>query len=296
MIAPRTIKEIKEICDDYKNGFSLVRLVKKYHIDFNHIKRLLIKNGIKLKTFLESRNRKHFCDKNFFKKVNNEEKAYWLGFLYADGCITNYGINLMLSQNDIEVLQNYKKSIKFTGDIELRNDMINYGGKYGIKESKMAKIRIHDKEMANDIKKLGCMSRKTFLLKFPTEKQVPRKYIRHFIRGYFDGDGSVWERKYKRKDGEKRGLAQITSTYSIVNNIKKIIVDKYKLNKKSLHLRPHPTSKGIFILTFASCLSMFCFRKFIYEKSNIYLKRKKNKFYELNLDFLSGTHGKSYGN
>jgi len=43
--------------------------------------------------------------------------------------------------------------------------------------------------MKDDLIALGCIPRKSLLLKFPTSNQVPEHLIRHFIRGYFDGDG-----------------------------------------------------------------------------------------------------------
>lgn len=46
--------------------------------------------------------------------------------------------------------------------------------------------------MVNDLEKLGCVSNKSLILKFPTKEQVPENLTSHFLRGYFDGDGSVF--------------------------------------------------------------------------------------------------------
>jgi hypothetical protein len=190
---------------------------------------------------------------------------------------------LLLSQVDIDVLEKFKYDIKFTGPIEYRNDKINYGEKYGIKISKIAKIRISSKELREDLINLGCMPQKTFLIKFPY-KYVPDSLLSHFIRGYFDGDGSVFIRKYKRKDGKIRGFAQITSTDNIVQEIKSYLVNKYNFNKNSICISPHSKSKGISILTIASFPAMKLFREFLYKDATNFLSRKKILFDSLYLE------------
>ena len=54
-----------------------------------------------------------------------------------------------------------------------------------------AYANIRDKKMVDDLNKLGCVNNKSLILTFPSEDQVPVKYLSHFIRGYFDGDGSL---------------------------------------------------------------------------------------------------------
>lgn len=58
-------------------------------------------------------------------------------------------------------------------------------------EEKAYRIAIYSKELAMDLIKLGCFQNKSLILKFPTEQQVPKHLIHHFMRGYFDGDGCV---------------------------------------------------------------------------------------------------------
>jgi hypothetical protein len=231
------------------------------------------------------RNRKYSLDVDFFKKIDTEDKAYWLGFLYADGCITDKSVNILINQNDIEILEKFKKSIQYSGIIEIRNDKINYGKKYGIKISKTAKVRIGSVELREDLIKLGCFQRKTFILKFPTREQVPNHLIHHFIRGYFDGDGCVYNRKYIAKDGKLRGFVSITSTNNMLNGIKEYLINNFKINPTSINIYHRKEHKeGISILTICSINSMKIFRDFIYLDSNLYLNRKKEKFYSLNLD------------
>ena len=67
-----------------------------------------------------------------------------------------------------------------------------------LNKGKYYQLSLRSKIICEDLKKLGCLQKKSKILVFPTESQVPKNLIHHFIRGYFDGDGSVWEgKRYK---------------------------------------------------------------------------------------------------
>lgn len=276
----------QQICCEYLSGIPIRTLAKIYKSSHFIVRKILVTNNINIRTF-NTWTRKYTYDRDFFKKIDTEEKAYWLGFLYADGCIAENSVNLLLHQKDIDILEKFKKSIKFTGPIEIRNDKINYGDKYGIKISHTAKVRISSSELRSDLIKLGCIPRKTFILKFPDKNILPDKLVCHFIRGYFDGDGSVYERKYKRMDGNKRGFAQITSSNDMINSIRNILIDKFDIKNESISVRDHPASRGISILMLCSIESMKIFRDILYNNASIFMDRKKIKFYDLNLDKIN---------
>ena len=116
---------------------------------------------------------------NHFEKIDSEEKAYWLGFLYADGSVSSSRnvIELCLAEKD------YQHMVKFKNFIGLDN-------KIGYREtSKAYRYSFHSDKMKEDLINLGCVPKKSLILEYPTTKQVPKNLIRHFIRGYFDGDG-----------------------------------------------------------------------------------------------------------
>ena len=114
-----------------------------------------------------------------FEIIDTEEKAYWLGFLYADGSVssTDNRIELGLAEKDLNHIEKFKEFIGIPNKISYRPQTKSY--RYSFKS-------IPCKE---DLIKHGCVPKKSLILKFPTEEQVPEHLIRHFIRGYFDGDG-----------------------------------------------------------------------------------------------------------
>lgn len=121
-------------------------------------------------------------DFNFtvFEKIDSEEKAYWLGFLYADGYVQyspKWRLVLDLAKKDFNHIQKYRKFMKIKKKAKYRKSKETY------------LVSIGSKKVTQDLHNLGCFNKKSLTLKFPTEEQVPKELMRHFIRGYVDGDG-----------------------------------------------------------------------------------------------------------
>lgn len=121
---------------------------------------------------------------NYFNKIDSSEKAYWLGLLYADGNIykrkdrpNTYRIQLKLAREDGYLVEQFKRAINTS--IQVRE------------EKDGTRLIFTNKEMAIDLINLGCVPKKSFIIKFPDDNIVPYKYKWDFIRGFFDGDGGV---------------------------------------------------------------------------------------------------------
>lgn len=137
-----------------------------------------------------SNNRKNKVNDDYFKNIN-AKSAYYLGFIAADGHITNYDrktnhliINILAS--DRNILDNLKKDLQYEGNI------------YNVNKSNgqtQVSIRICSNIIKEDINKYINTNNKTYELNWC--KDIPDDLIRHFIRGYFDGDGCVHFNKEK---------------------------------------------------------------------------------------------------
>lgn len=114
-----------------------------------------------------------------FEKIDTEEKAYWLGFLYADGSVGSKEskIELGLAEKDLHHIEKFKNFMGIANKICYRP------------QSKSYRISFRSDNCKTDLINKGCIPKKSLILKFPTEEQVPFYLIKHFIRGYFDGDG-----------------------------------------------------------------------------------------------------------
>lgn len=206
---------------------------------------------------------------NYFKQIDSEEKAYWLGFLMADGCIQERSgqdrIQLVLAIKDKNHLVKYINSLEFEGKI--LDNQIKSGTFKGFWTSK---VFITSQQLVNDLSKYGCVPRKSLILKFP---KIDVNLIRHFIRGYFDGDGSVFisnEKHWRngnifpvihyRFSGTKEFLIEIDKQININGRItqakgNKCYVLAYKRNKK-----------------------LIPFYNYLYKDATIFLERKKAIF------------------
>lgn len=129
-----TQEEIEDIIAMYQNNISLREIERLTHHGRPQIAKMLENLGIK--TTSGNHYRKYFFDFDFFEKIDNELKAYWLGFMYADGCVlpqNKYGeqeIQLTLAKQDEQSIIDFKYDLKSTYPI--RYD-----------DSKNKKIKMH---------------------------------------------------------------------------------------------------------------------------------------------------------
>lgn len=149
----------------------------------NKVYKTLKQNNIPPRSHRE-KGKKSTANDNFFNQINTEEKAYWLGFLYADGYITKDGkIGCTLATKDEEHLK------KFQTDIETNYPIRTYTQTKGYAPGTLyVRIQICSQQLIQDAIKHGLVPNKTKILTFPAT--IPQDLLRHFLRGYIDGDGS----------------------------------------------------------------------------------------------------------
>ena len=131
-------------------------------------------------------------------------------------------------------------------------------------------------KMMNDLIDKGCFHRKTFTLKFPTTQQVPEHLQHHFIRGYFDGDGSVFT-YMNTKWLQKR--VNFTGTESFITSLQDILVTKCNVYRTKIEIKGKVRA-----LINSRKEDVLKIRDYLYADSTIHLERKYNKFYNLNHD------------
>lgn len=249
----------------YNELKNIHKVAKFFNVSITPIKRILIDSGVILT------NRRFSVDKEYFNHIDNEEKAYWLGFLFADGYIrerkSGNSLELKLSQKDEKHLSLFRKHIKSEHKIEYTTNKVKY--KNGFSESKMCYLAIYSNELVESIKRQGIHSRKTFTINQPT---IDENMKPHFIRGYFDGDGSFSfnSKKYINK----------TQIVSASDNFINFIINELGKNDITIHL--YSKIK----LQIQNKMDNLKFYNYIYKDATIYLERKKEiydefrKYYE----------------
>lgn len=174
--------KIEDILELHNVGFSAIEIGLELNCSLSNVSKRLKKLGIKsLRTSNKkwARKNRYKIEELFFEKINNEQKAYVLGLMYADGSVSKD--SFYLKMKDEEILLKVKEVLKAEQPVKYKV----YNGYY----SYILSICSH--KMINDLIDKGCFINKTYNLKFPTEEQVPKELVNHFIRGFFDGDGHL---------------------------------------------------------------------------------------------------------
>lgn len=247
-----TYEEAKTL---FISGISLSEIAKKYHYNRHRLSKELKNDNIAIKI----NNQRYEYRDDYFSIIDTEDKAYWLGFLYADGYVSekNGTVEITLQEGDVEHLNKLKNQLCPLNPITLRQVKLKD------KLFNSYRLTICNKQITNDLVSQGCVQKKSLVLQFP---KLPIELERHFIRGYFDGDGSVG--KYSNKlylslcSGSESFLAHI---HSIFNRD----IPKYTITavKKDIRSNVYNIQKG-------GNPSVFAILDYLYSNSSIYLIRK----------------------
>ena len=183
-----TSEEIEFVRTLYQQGYTIQHIHKTHFT--NECSEWAINKLVK--DITRSRGKVGAADANYFKNIDSPRKAYWLGLLFADGsvCLKTkdkpiYAIQIQLTKNDSYLLEEMAIDLGVTKEQPVKY----YSSETSFGKSEYGKLSISNKQMALDLVNLGCVPRKSYNLDtFPT---LPKDFVRHFIRGYFDGDGTV---------------------------------------------------------------------------------------------------------
>ena len=228
-------------------------------------------------------------NRNYFKQIDSENKAYILGFFYADGYNSGTQASFTQLDQDRDILDQINK--------ELDSD-INISKKVQKSNNKIIdNLIISSKEMCEDLSKLGAIQNKSLNLKFP-DKIIPEKFMRDFIRGYFDGDGCVWNGKRKkmkvkdasRPSGYRERIVHnvkftITGYDEFINSLQDYLISvlnfkKTKLNYSKAKNINNNTKECVCTMEYSGRKQMEKFFNYLYTDAKIFGKRKYNKFLE----------------
>ena len=253
-IFPEHIQQ--NVVELYKRGRSYREITKRTGVSQRPIQRFLLNSGCVPRSVT-----RYSYNESAFANLNNETDAYWLGFLYADGSVS-------ASRNVVEInlaKKDYDHLTKFR-DWVAPNSVVKVFRSLGAKKNApMVKLSIFNDVIKNRLIKIGCTPRKTFTLKFPP---INSDFTHHFIRGYFDGDGSIgiYPTKYSCQYS-----FSLNSTKSFLTQIAKV----FKEHGFAYGIRNH---SSIFRLYSGGKENVRAIGNFLYNGATVFLSRKKERF------------------
>ncbi len=181
--------DIDKIIKNINNGYTISKIAMINNVSPQTIKYQLNKVGY---TYSDRRhlgnNRRCSVDQHYFKNINNKNKSYILGLIVSDGYIDEKWNKLNFTSKDIELVNLLKKELKSEHKL----------GTYDIFDKRTNKtytrhsIQISSKTIVNNLNKLGVFGNKSFTSELP---EIPIEFMWHFIRGLFDGDGTIYQNK-----------------------------------------------------------------------------------------------------
>lgn len=208
-------------------------ILSVYFIEISHImSKELIESLQQYEDFLSthflirSSNRSKLYHPNlkerFFEKIDTNEKAYWLGFMYADGYIieefdnyrTYYRIGLKIKIEDEDLIDRFIRTLYLNSDYKHRyKELQNIEGKFY--EVEYFRIHFANQVMAGDLIKQGVIPKKSKIIRLPCLNSC-ELYL-SFILGYFDGDGE--EGTSRLWSGSREFLEDIKKMFDVPNEI-----------------------------------------------------------------------------
>jgi len=254
----------------YEKHGSAVRVAEEIGANHKTISIWMKKLGIEGKGSQGAR--KVSFNHEYFNSIDTEEKAYWLGFIMADGCVyvgargNSYRLQINLKSADVAHLEKFQKAIGSSYKIQIKK----------IGKAEAALLKVNSTQMCLDLIKLGVVPRKSLICRFP---ELDKSFQSHFIRGYFDGDGSI--DLHKKRDVRCRifgGAEMLTDIQGILGQSG--IETSFYIINKSKEYASLETKVGSDSSKFA---------EWMYGKSTIYLDRKFQRYcmYLSNVPFRS---------
>lgn len=267
---------------------SIPKLSDKYGLNRKTITKYLKERNVEI---TNTHNKVPF-NETFFDSIDTEEKAYWLGFLYADGYISakENRIGLSLSTKDIDHLAKYGKSLNYSKGMNITTthqfgskDIHNKNGEV----LQMCSTVITNEHMWKALNEKGCVPNKSLILTFP-DKSIfkDESLVRHFIRGYVDGDGTLGVYPHSKTNPNLEASLLIVGTKSFLEGVQKALgVQGFLMQKKNCneltYRLGYSTSKAEKVA------------EFLYKDASIYLDRKYNIYTTKFAALKSGKNGES---
>lgn len=147
--------------------------------------RYLTERGVSRRTPSQSATR-YTVDGGYFAAMDSEGPAYWLGFLAADGSVIRRPgqsmLSLMLSERDRGHVEKLRAALGATAPVK------TYQQFDGTRRHASVRIQVTSDQLCDDLARWGVVAGKTARISPP---DLPAGLLRHYYRGYFDGDGCI---------------------------------------------------------------------------------------------------------
>lgn len=228
----------------YKSGMSLTQISKDLNISRITITKYIKSCGV----VVEKDKHKYFIDSDYFKVIDSEAKAYFLGLFMADGCITkrkSYVFEITLKREDVNILEAFLADAN--GTYPIKDKVVCYKGSKVVYK----RLSITDSNFCKNLIEQGVVPKKSLTAKPPVLEDI---YKRHFIRGLLDGDGHF---------SKTRRRIVLTTTQELL----KYVLDNFNMGDSLIHQKGN-------IAYFDITKNYYSIIIYLYLNAHYYMSRK----------------------
>lgn len=262
-------KDVGVIVNSYTQlNMNMSQIRRKYGYSLNIIKKYLLEHSVNIRDNSVN-SQKYSFNHMFFDNIDSEKKAYWLGFMYADGHIVSNQPQLSLTLSSAD----RGHIVKFDNDISSNYPIKDYHHHNNHGEiNNYSRLIISNKHFYNSCINKGLYPRKTEIVSFPSF--LTNNLQRHFIRGYIDGDGSITT---NGKVGKIAYKIRICGTKNMLTEIHKIFRQNNLLSNPTKNItlnKRHDNNVDNYDTTYGGNIQTKRILTYLYKDCTVYLDRK----------------------
>jgi hypothetical protein len=247
---------VRKIFQDHALGISGHKIAKKLNISSWTTYKILSNKKDDAATIAKGYV-DYTCNESVFEHIDTREKAYWVGFLAADGNITERCLRIRLAKKDLDHLEKLKTFL--CSDHPIRN--------YVVDGHDCCDLAIHSKKIVSDLIAHGFSYNKTWSLSVP---KIDQLLLSSYILGVFDGDGSF------ARNGKGGARFSLSGCEDHLNQIQQVLIHNCSLSKTKLY-----KGSGCYLLEYQGRFQIKRICDFMYRDINVFLARKRNVVKEL---------------
>lgn len=259
----------QQIVAYYEHGEKTTVIAKKFGCSTKTVCKILKEFAVVIRS--SGSYRKLVLDGNYFEIIDTPDKAYWLGFIAADGCVirhkTKSWLQIGLQKRDREHLEKLRGALQ--SEVSIIDVMYKNKGKWGEyvdgKPHYYSRLHICSTKIVNDLERLGICQRKSKngIIPWAGDKHL----LRHYYRGVVDGDGSIGE--YNLKNGLIQWKVSLVGCFELLESFVCYIHNEIGVRK------PKICKVGkIFCVSYGGKNTPYKIIKFLYEGEGSSLQRK----------------------
>lgn len=212
--------------------------------------------------------RTYKLNENYFKYINTEHKAYFLGFITADGNVYKTSLTIGLQRRDEYLLDLFLKSLKSNMPIYRHTNKLRSTNK----DYEVSTLKLNSKKLIKDLSSYGIVARKSLNINIPSS--LSPKYIKDYLRGIWDGDGTfVIVNRKDRLNTQTIRTSLCSGSYIFLENIQNILIDILGISKTKIIARKN---SNVYYLQYGGDSQVYKIFNFLYKNCKICLNRKQN--------------------